>query len=373
MKLIFYYVSYKAGLGIISDLKNKSNNYYANRVTEEGYFDLLKKTSELKYVDEVIIIIESLDGPGTIEISDKIKIKVVPDIEQSRQFIKQGDVLWVRGGWKHWHDFFINRQKEGHWCLIYAANTGRQKWPFWDVVLDDLSGNSYFDVRKRLIYDFRKSISETIFKVIPDTPLKYDICIGASRVHDKKGQWRVVEALAAYARDKNRRFKAVLPGPWAHGVKTNAIKRLISGNSLNIKITESLTRPELAQVMNESKLFIHLGSHGQGDRGVMEALACGCNIMIGYKEYHAPWIFKNDSFVSVPRNPNNFSVLGQAISVAVLNSTRYEREDIAKFYYDNAGLEKKSFPRFKFLLDFFNEFPIRKENLLFERLGTINE
>lgn len=355
MRLIFYYVAYKHGPGETCDINRESkDNYYANRVQEEGYFLLLKKISELDYIEEVIIVIESRQDPGTMKCSDKMKIIVVPDINQTRSFIKEGDVLWIRGGWKHWHDYLIDMKDQGHWLMIYAANTGRQKWAFWDVVLDDLSGSTYYDSHNRLIYDFRKPISEHIFRVFPNTPLRYDICIGASRIHDKKGQWRVVNALLEYSKAKGRKLKAILPGPWTTELKTNTIKRLNSGYSLNIKFTDSVSRQDLAQILNESKVFVHMGSHGQGDRGVMEAMACGCNIMIGFKQYHAPWIFDTkEKFVVVPRNPNNFQSLSQSISETVFKAGNYDRRDIADHYYMNAGLSTEAFPRMKKLLDFF--------------------
>lgn len=371
MRLIFYYVSHRAAPGEdlpfdwSADNEDCLDHYYAKRLDGEGYYHLLEKVSTLPYIDEVLIVIESKDNTGTAMMDDKIRLVVTPDVSYTHEMMKPGDVLWIRGGWKHWHDFVQEAQEKGHWALVYAANTGREKWPIWDVVLDDLKEELRVDETNRLIYEFRKPISERIFKHFKGTPVKYEIIIGASRIHDKKGQWRVINALIEHKRKTGVNLKSILPGPWARGGETNKIMAKIRNNNLAVETPGEVTRERMCEIMNQSKVFVHAGSHGQGDRGLMEAMACGCHIVMGFPSYHAKWISKEEQpFIKIPMNTNNPVSLLRTIQNSRAVFGKIDRKEIAEYYLNNSGLNC-SFLRFKKLLDWFNKHPERLGRELF--------
>jgi len=366
MRVVFLYVSYKHGFGEYIDwsMENQSTNYYASRFEDEGYSLLLDKMVEGSIVDEALCVIESKDSPGSFRCRDHIQGYVIPSIEDLAGILKAGDIVWVRGGWRHWHDTLVRLQKDGrHWMLIYAANTGRGKWPFWDVVFDDIGGKEFIDKGDRLFLDFRKPMNEDIFKLKPSdsSSTSYDFMIGASRIHDKKGQWRVVDALVELKEQFGINPSCIMPGPMARGVETNRIKETIISKGLKVITPGSLPRPQLADVMNDTRYIIHLGSHGQGDRGVMEAMACGCIPIIGFPQYHARWLVETPyTHIINERNPLN---IARELNVN-LCLRPLPRLTIARCRSEGAGLYEKCLSDMDRLFSFFRHFPVREEGLL---------
>lgn len=309
MRLVFFYVSWKHGYGEGIDWKtdHESDNFFSKRLEEEGYCLLLRHMLNHEIVDDVLVLIESKSDPGRFWPMG-MSGHVIPSIENAWYFIKDDDIIWVRGAWKHWHDVLIEFQEAGHWLMLYAANTGREKWPFWDIVFNDQINQPKMDSAGRLQYPFRKPIQEDIFfpkdLAFPKNQ-EYDIMIGASHVHDKKGQWRMIDALIKYKEIFGENLKAVLPGEFKRGFETNNIVRKISDNDLTVELPGMLERKDLARYMNRTRLFVHLGSHGQADRGPIEAMACGCPVMIGYPQYHTKWLAESETACFLCHTPND--------------------------------------------------------------------
>ena len=366
MRVIFFYVSWKNGFGgrIPWNPDIKSRNYYASRFLEEGYYLLLKHLQYLKIIDEALVFIESRDSPGFFDCRPLYGY-VVPSIEDVQPFLREDDIIFVRGGWKHWHDILIKWKKDGHWTMIYAANTGRQRWKFWDIVLSDLTDKISTDKTGRIFYPFRKPINEEIFykSKIPYDP-KYDVMIGGSRIHDRKGQWRSIDALIAYQRLFKENLKAILPGPWSKGVETNKIRYKISQHNLDVYSPGTMSREDLAVAMNQTHIFTHLGSHGQGDRGPMEALACGCPVLIGFPRYHAPWITNDDKCSMISKDPNDPDKVAIEMRELLHGSRDSLRCDIASCRFSNAGLTERCIPDLVDLFKVLRLYPTRKNGLL---------
>jgi glycosyltransferase involved in cell wall biosynthesis len=282
MKLVFFYVSNgptPTGTNAPWNPGAFSKNQYAATLPTEGYFYLIRKMLDRGIIDDALIIIESNRSPGKFE-HEGIKGCVVPEIRYVDDYIQPGDVVWVRGGFRTWHDYLIELQQRGHWLLLYAANTGRERWPFWDIVFDDLSTDERMDRYGRFFLHFKKPTNEEIFKPI-DCKKEYDICIGASHIHDKKAQWRIIEALHVYKKQTGKTFKCILPGVVKNGVNTNMWVAPEVLRELNIVRPGMVSREELALIYNKSRLFAYLGEAGQGDRGPLEALACGTPLFVG--------------------------------------------------------------------------------------------
>lgn len=369
MRLVFLYVAdgpAPAGSGVPWDCNKTSDNFYAQRVKEEGYFYLLSKMIDSRIVDDVLIIIESNRNPGRVIYSSKMGSLVIPEIAGLTPLLRRDDVIWCRGGFRSWHNFLAEQAQSGRWLLIYAANTGREKWPFWDIIFDDLAGKDFVDRAGRIHLDFRKPTRPDIFRLM-DIPQVYDMCIGASRIHDKKGQWRLINVAMAYKRLYGRNLKCVLPGPWAKGERTNRIKCIIDKHGLNITVPGNLARRDLARVMNQSKIFAHLGSHGQGDRSVMEAMRCGCFVIIGFPQYHAPWVWKGHSGAWVPDNPEDYESIARKIHALLLVAPR--RQVISNYHQSQCGFDEVILPRMDRLFSVFREHPKANRDLLREEYG----
>ena len=142
-KLIFFYTNHGNNPTPPKkwDKSVKSQNPYVNLITTEGYYHLLRRLKDQQIVDDVLLIIESNRSPGCFE-HDGIKGYTVPHIRNSREFIDKDDIIWARGGFRSWHDYLIDLQKEGFWLMLYAANTGRERWAFWDIILDKQNQNT---------------------------------------------------------------------------------------------------------------------------------------------------------------------------------------------------------------------------------------
>ena len=370
MRLIFFYNSWKHGFGTITpwNPKDISTNYYAERFKEEGYYLLLKELLDARIVDDISVIIESRQSPGRIDFgSDGLRGYVVPSIEEIDQFLEPGDILFVRGGWRHWHDSLVKWQKRGHWLMLYAANTGRQRWEFWDVVLDDMSDKRRMDEAGRLFFPFRKPINEDLFYCL-DRPMEFDIMIGASRVHDRKGQWRAISGLIEHKKMFKENLKAILPGPFSRGVETNKIMNKIKGHGLDVSVPGFLSRSDLAWYMNKTRGLVHLGAHGQGDRGPMEAMASGCKLLIGYPSYHAPWMIKDERFATVSTSPTDPRNVALEMRKLIHETSEKTRFDAAKYRALSAGLQERCLPDLAELFTIFRAHPRRVPGILEEDL-----
>ena len=248
MRLVFLYHAQNQaapGSGSVINLSIPATNKFATRVKEEGYFYLLQKMLIAKVVEEVLLIIESNLGKGYIKYQDKFTGWVIPEIQLLLEHLRPGDVIWVRGGHRTTHDFLVKAGEKGHWRMIYAANTGRQRWPFWDVVLDDLRKPfCEVDSNGRLWIPWKKPTNPNLFKPI-NTKRVYDLCIGASFIHDKKGQWRVIEVLSTYKKKFGKNLKCILPGAPRRGVHSNNITGMVSNDALDVKFAGGVPREEL--------------------------------------------------------------------------------------------------------------------------------
>lgn len=367
MRLVFFYVSWKHGYGEGIDWKrgHKSENFYAKRFEEEGYCLLLRFMLNHNIIDDVLILIESKSDPGRFSAMD-MKGHVIPSIENAWGFIKDDDIIWVRGGWKHWHDVLIEFQEAGHWLMLYAANTGREKWRFWDIVFNDQITIPVVDTVGRLQYPFRKPIQENIFfpkRLEPKKDqIKYDIMIGASHIHDKKGQWRVIDALIEYEKLFFEDLKAVLPGSFMRGVQTNKIVDKINDNGLDVEMPGMVPRKDLAKLMNQTALFVHLGSHGQADRGPIEAMACGCPVMLGFPQYHSKWLAEESKASFICHTPEDPEKVARDLYLA-LPKAKNGRIDAFESYVANS-LQNGALPDMAFLFGGLKACPERDKNYL---------
>lgn len=246
----------------------------------DGYFYLVRRMTESGIIDGCDVILDGGD-PDERELCPGVTWRVVHSLESVRHW--PGPLIWVRGGFKptdvyqHWKD-------AGKRIIFYAANTGRERWPFWSDLLDDLTGRDYVDHRGVRCWNFRKPINEEIF-YFKSTEPQYDLCIGGSMITDKKGQHRV---MGAVARDMPA-LKCVMPGGIRHGVQSSKIMDVARKHRLAIHCPGMVSRRRMADVYRSARVMVHAGS-GQHDRSVLEALACGRPVVIDQPQYHPPWL-----------------------------------------------------------------------------------
>lgn len=314
-RIVFFYTDQgSAEKPMPFDDTSASGNTFARLIEEEGYFYLLQTLKAQKVIDDALVIIVSTRSPGTFQ-HNGIKGYVVPHISQTNKYLRKEDIIWARGGWRSWHDYLIELQKKGHWLVIYAANTGRERWPFWDVILDDLNEENRYDSHARLWLHFKKPVNEGIFYPRPEIPKKYDICIGASHIHDRKAQWRVIQAL--HQCRESVKLKCVLPGRFKSGRLTNDWMNPDVLRVVNVNTPGMVPRQELAKIFAQSKLFVYLSGAGQGDRGPLEAMACGLPLFIGPISRLAPAAYNNPGVTTMCKDWDSNSSIAYGIKSAL--------------------------------------------------------
>jgi hypothetical protein len=297
---------------------------YIDDFHREGYFVLLQRLVDDGTIDDLKIVFESGVQPGT---ADWVKGKnvycmVAPEIRFVEKYIEDDTVIWVRGGFKHWHDWLL-KYKGKNWLVLYAANTGRQRWKWWDVVLDDTDEDHSLDKHGRYTYPFIKPIDDD-FYAPQDLLPRYDVMIGSSHVHDKKGQWRGVKVIEAYQRMFNDTLTAVVPGAFRRSAKTTEMLRRVNlDRDLFVDFPGHLNKKDLLKIYNRSRIALFLGSHGQNDRGPLEAAACGNRIILGSPKYHSPRL--RDPVISiVPKGVDNYEEIARILRGELLLVKRRE-------------------------------------------------
>ena len=355
MRLIFYYVAHR-----------NAKYYLEDFFPTEGYYRLLERMVETGIVDEVLVIAESGKRLPAVEYMPGFTGYVMPAVKDVPGGLREDDIIWVRGGWKSWYPF-LEKISPKHWMLFYGANTGRERWPFWDIIFDDLDKQDYIDGLGRIHLDFRKPTHPGIFYPMA-LERKYDLCIGSSHIHDKKGQWRGIKAAIAYQHVIGEKLKCVLPGSFRRGVMTNSILDDIRKYDLDVELPGMLPRDELRAVYNESKLFVHLGTGGQGDRGALEAMRCGCPVMIGFTQYHSPFTYANSDISYVAADPDHFETLAHEIHVQIGQSTEEKRKRVFEYHEGECGIETVSLPRMKKLFSLLKKLPKSDKHELLRRI-----
>lgn len=363
MRLIFLYVSDGGSHPSMSWNPNiKAINFYSNRVLEEGYYYMLKRMVEVGILDELVVVVESSKGQGYINYNHpKIYGWVIPNITELHRLLKKDDIIFVRGGFKGWYETLVLQNDS--WMLLYAANTGRERWPIFDVIFNDLTGDNTVDSRGTLQFDFKKPVNYNIFypKVVDP---EFDLCIGASYIHDKKGQWRTVEALLEYKKIFKKNLKCVMPGAIRRGTKTPQMIETLKNGDIDVYLPGMLSRKKLNKIYNSSKLFIHLGGGGQGDRGPLEAMRCGTRVIVGNTRRHSKVVYQNTdvSFV-IPENADKEQV-ARTLHYMVNNYSKKTRKKVSSYYEEQVGMEDVILPEMKKLFDIFKEHPNRSDGLL---------
>lgn len=350
-----------------------SSDPFCDRFLEEGFCYLFNKFIERKLFDEILVVIESNRSPGSFYIAPGIKGLVVPHINELRKFLYDDDVLWARGGWKSWFPFLQKWHDDEHWLLFYRAASNRGAWTFWDIVLDDLITEYAQDNIGRFYYPINKPINPDIFYTYTQVPHGhiYDLMIGASHVHDKKGQFKMLPILLEYRKQFGVNLKCVMPGSLKHGVGTSGIAATIKEHGLEVQLPGMVDRRTLRYLYCQSRIFVHCGAGGQNDRGPLEAMSCGTPVMLANEEYHAPCIRYDNSPCTFDINPDNPELAAGQINKALTEMFMF-RHDFHQMTYnyfqDVNGIDEVIYPQFEQLFSQVLKTPHNRRQDLFDVL-----
>lgn len=300
MKVVFFFMSKgNASPGEVKDdswKRQKASPVYEATFKDECYFKFLEDLVAAGIIDELDVYFESNVGPGKVNFVKGANCFVVPDINLVFDTIKEGNVIFVRGGFRHWHDLLETR-KGKNWLILYAANTGRARWGFWDIIFDDLEMSNRIDQSGRYFFPFIKPTNEDVFHTVSHgfSPI-YDICIGASHIHDKKGQYHAINLMKVFHSEYGYYPSAIMPGSIRSSTET---KKMIRENVyLNeIVCPGMVSKQKLSEIFNSSRLFLHLGNGGQNDRSILEAYSCGCQIGIRNLPSHTPLLIPDEETI----------------------------------------------------------------------------
>jgi glycosyltransferase involved in cell wall biosynthesis len=279
-------------------------------------------------------------------------------IEYVEPFLQKDDVIFVRGGFRGWYDpFLLKMEAQKRWLILYAANTGRQRWMLWNVVLSDLNTNHGFDKRQRAFLMFNKPIAPSVFYTM-GRERDIDVCIGASKIHDKKAQWRVIDALIEYQRIHQKALKCILPGSMKYrGTETPQIVPKINKHNLNVEQPGFVDRYKLNEIYNRSKVYVYLGNSGENDRGPLEATSVGCPTILGGTTRHAPFLRSCKIGITISKDPTNPTIVANEIHQMLDIHTEGLRQHVAGHFDMYNGFESVVIPQMTCLFNIIRNNP----------------
>lgn len=343
----------------------QTQEHFALNFHTEGFAYLFQRFIEIGLFDEILVVIESNRSPGSMQFSKGISILVVPHIQTLWSFLRDDDLVWARGGWRTWWLFLDQWHALGRWLLFYRAASNRGAWEFWDIVLDDLRETTTWDTHGRFYFPILKPTNPELFYPMDGVDQVYDLCIGASHIHDKKGQWRILPILDAYREKYGHALKCVMPGSFHGGGETRALVNKIK--DYDIETPGMISRFQMRRIYNQSKLFVHLGGAGQNDRGPLEAMACGTSIVLANEQYHTPVINSKHCPWSFHIDPEDPSVAAQQLYYALQLHSISLRQGTRNYFQATHGIDTLM-DRYSFLFNLLHKNEQQDKQTVFDQL-----
>lgn len=305
----------------------------------DGYFILLRELVRRGVLTSARFLIDCwTDPPERRDIAPGMVLEKVNGLDGVE--LEPGAAVWIRAGWKTWIPWIEKQHNAGHWLLFYGAGVPHHAWPFWDVVLDDTNAATWVvDDRGRfpgrLCAHFRKALSP-FFRFIP-VKRDYDFCLGANFIYGRKGQDIAYAALHRYTELTGTKPRAIMPGGLRRGEVTYQILREVERLG-DLEIPGHLPRAELADRFNRSKVFMHLGTSTQGDRGPIEAGRTGCQLLLGHRRRHATYLFNAPIPPKVPVVERDLTEIAGLMAQAAAEDTDDLRQLTSAYFVREDGL-----------------------------------
>ena len=328
--------------------------------SQDGYFQMFEQLLGKGIISKLTILFESRVEPGKTDFIRGAESYVIPrfDRETLKSFIGPDTIIFCLGVSKHWIEL-LKPYKGLNWLILYGANTGKERWSLWDILFDDLSLRNAGNRFDQYSFPFIQPINEHIFKHKGFAP-KFDICIGASNIHDEKGQYKVVKLLKRYAHRYGSYPKCVMPGYIRRSLETTSMCETVFIKK-NCVMPGRQNRCRISDIMNQSKIFIHLGTKIQNDMSLAEAWACGCKLIFAAKHRFSPY-FVPDGKNIIHFKPDcvseNSSILHDILNAESNRYSDLSRQLNIENYKGSMGFQEMVMPRiellFKLLASFEN-------------------
>lgn len=311
----------------------KDGKYIFNNALSDGTMYMLSVFADRYKVDTTVYIQSDRGAQSTKYCNDNFCVSMVHELPETEY--KKADCIFVRGGFRSWIPKLREIKERGIPMVYYGANNPHGHWPFWALLLSDFIDEPTKTRKGVPVYPFIKTVNREIFNYGSKvTPIHYDFMVGSSHIHAKKGQFRALELL-------EKTFPLsdiVMPGSFIRCRYNKYVLRLC--DRLHVTMPGMVDRCRLADYYRSTRLYLYAGTGGQADRGPLEALACGCPVVV--KEYsRLPKWFSQSKYVTRISFENERELIN-----AYFKYETIDRRYIAREFENYAGLDKS--------LDMFN-------------------
>lgn len=322
MNLVYLYVRHR--------------HFSLEQLKTDGHYGLMHELVRRGVVDKARIIMQGYAQHGVDILEDRGGVTIESHEQMETVVPGPGDVIWVRGAWKSWLPW-IQQYAAAHWFLYYAANAGHQSWPWWDVILYDLADGNRLGTGGTLWWHYRKPISPEFENRNLQT--KYDVCVGASHIYDRKGQYRILPIAKEYKKLTGNDLRIVIPGRYySRERQTEAMRAEINAGAWpNIFVPGWMPRAEMVDIYNSAKYFYAATCGGQGDRCVPESGTCGCRQIIGLSKNHPPYAYANPLITYTPPDPDDFEAIARFLAE---DRNDLSRSVVADYFARESGMDR---------------------------------
>lgn len=321
--------------------------FYQEKYGDECYFKMFQDLLDCGVINDLTVFFESNVQPGKANFVKGAKNYVVPEINLIEPFIDKDTIIFVRGGFRHWHDFLVKYHRR-NWLILYAANTGRQRWTWWDIVLDDLNMSNSIDRYGRYFFPFIKPTNEDVFSHKKGYfNIKWDLCVGASHIHDKKGQYHAVNVLKEFYNLFAYLPPVIMPG----AVRSSRYTKQMIQDAIMQKIAcpGMVSKKELDRIFNQCKILLHFGAGGQNDRSILEGFATGLQIGVSTLKNHSPLMTPDEKniFHFDLEDPPKYSLAAKKLKKVLDNWVPECKDQSSKKYQELMSYQKVVLPMLK--------------------------
>jgi len=272
-------------------VNNKPTTSFLNGTLSDLYPYIWEKLINNKIFDKITTLFEVRDGWGSVEVSPNNKVVFIPHISEVHKFVEPGDIIFVRGAWKWWQDH-IRKLSKNHNLVYYRGGRVVFKNWWWHIIIDDIYLKNAVDRYKRTNIYYPKCINEEIFYYKPKAEKKYDLIL-VGEIKESKGQYKVILALNEYRKLYGKNLKVCVVGKAKDVVRFRHFRKRFK---IAVDYRGKVSREELNNLYNASKLYIHLGTNEQGPRTTLEAIRCGLPCLISSMTHMWPEWVVNSNF-----------------------------------------------------------------------------
>ena len=318
-------------------------NYESNEPTSEhvkgtlsdSYPYMWENLLKQGIFEKITTVFETGSGWGTTYYSNNPNNKFcfIPHISETHKLIEPGDLVFVRGAWVWWRKD-LNKIAENHHMVYYRGGRKIFKHWKWSVVLDDIYSNNFKDRFRHANIFYPKCINEEIFYPINKPEKKYDIIL-VGAIKKTKGQHRVMETLKKYRDLYHEDPSVCVLGTMIDPRQFKNLKKKYNLNKVTYK--GSVSREELCEYYNASKLYVSQGTNEQGPRSTLEAIRCGIPILIS--ELPTMWPhWQRESFFCKTVKYNDYEQAAKLMHEML--HTEYDNLAISRIYNKKSGLKQ---------------------------------